>query len=197
MTSIISTSPSIFWTSLLRWLVRLLRVGLLRVRLLRLRIRLLRIRLVTLIGRLNARHSAVRVLHVDRRLIHEFIQFAPVRAAQQDTDVDSDCEEESKDGFGKLQVQGVKVCVLEVVADGDDGPHQVQGKPEDAADEEGDGGCLFMLAWTIQKNREGLITLTFELNRWEPAFAITKMAQARISRESTQYTIERALSTLM
>lgn len=95
---------------------------------------------------LIVRYGVERILPRGTWLINKLVQFAPTRATQQKADPNTDDEEQLADGFDDLQVFRVDERGLEVVADGNDGPHQVQGEPEDAADDEGNSGCLSRLA---------------------------------------------------
>ena len=67
---------------------------------------------------------------------------APFGAAKDDPHEGTDQEHECDDRLGGHQVDGVVFIFLEVVADGEDGPHQVHGEKADGADKEGDSGCL-------------------------------------------------------
>jgi hypothetical protein len=75
-------------------------------------------------------------------LIRPNTEGAPFGAAKDNPHEGTDQEHECDDRLGGRQVDGVVFIVLEVVADGEDGPHQVHGEKADGADEEGDSGCL-------------------------------------------------------
>ena len=66
----------------------------------------------------------------------------PVHTAEKDPGENSNAEEELADCLGGVGVVWDEIPLLEVVANGDHGIHEPQGKPEDAADQERKNGEL-------------------------------------------------------
>lgn len=100
---------------------------------------------------LSGRILSLRILRVRRVLasnssmlilIWPSTEGAPFGAAKDNPHEGTDQEHECDDRLGGHQVDGVVFIFLEVVADGEDGPHQVHSEKADGADEEGDSGCL-------------------------------------------------------
>ena len=102
-------------------------------------LRILRVRRVLarrILRRVLASNSGMLIL------IRPSTEGAPFCAAKDNPHESSDQEHACDDRLCGYQVAGVDFILLEIVADGENGPHEVHGEKADGADEEGDSGFL-------------------------------------------------------